>query len=228
MLTHGTHLVPITPCELAVLLPPIHAGKARHQDGGQFSEITCSEDSSTALSAGLDTGMQVFERDDAGGDDNKFVVTMTEAANIWGFAMRWAFYRIHPVRSSPPLRSSVIFIHIIQKEMGFMRMQHMLRHGRGYVEYRSFWSDSGGFGRRASWWGLLAGGAGQQPGRFWDTRFPSHLAGMMGEYAGPGNGRNWHNLTGCGNSLAGENISINFFFPSEGMCTLCIFIHNPT
>lgn len=107
-----------------------------------------------------------------------------------------------------------------------MRMERMLRLGRGCVESRSVWSDSGGLGGRARWWGPLAGGPGQQPGRLWDPRFPSRLAGTTGEHAGRGKGRNWHSLPGCGNSLAGENISINFF-PSEGVCTLCIFIHNP-
>lgn len=38
--------------------------------------------------------------------------------------------------------------------------------------------------------GPLAGGAGQQPGSLWDTRFPS--AGT-GELAGHRSGRDWHN-----------------------------------
>lgn len=57
--------------------------------------------------------MQVFERGDAGGGDDRIVITMTEAANIWGFAVSWAFYRVHPFGSSPPLRFSAIFIGII-------------------------------------------------------------------------------------------------------------------
>lgn len=95
-----------------------------------------------------------FGRDDAGSGDDRIVTTMTEAANIWGFAVSWAFYRVHPSGSSPPLRS-VTFIPIIQRETGFMRMQRRLRHSRGCVESRSVWSDSAGLGGRA----------GQQPGR---------------------------------------------------------------
>lgn len=65
--------------------------------------------------------MQGFERDDAGGDDDddgRIVVTVTETAHVWGFAVSWAFYRVHPFGSSPPRRFSVIFIRIHPKGNG--------------------------------------------------------------------------------------------------------------
>lgn len=76
--------------------------------------------------------MQAFERDDAGGDDDdgdRIVVTMTEAANVWGFAVSWAFHRVHPFGSSPPLRFSAGFVRIHPKgnalHMRFIFMKRM-------------------------------------------------------------------------------------------------------